>query len=64
MYVVFKQQSDATASCMHVTSMDGGHLKHPLWGNYQVLVLSTYIGENNLTPLAFAIAPGENSLSY
>ena len=36
--LMFKCQSDVTRALKPVISLDGGFLKHPLWGSYQILV--------------------------
>ena len=64
LYITLKQQVNMVRSAMHISSLDGGHLKNGLYGTYQVLCISTYDGENELCILGFALVPSENSLSY
>ena len=64
LYMCMQQQSDMTHSCMHISSLDGGHLKNILWGNYVVLLICSYDGENELCVLAMAIVRGETKVGY
>jgi hypothetical protein len=64
MAIMFECQAEITKACKPIISLDGGHLKHALWGGYQALVCCSQDGSNRDTILGVAIVPTESEESY
>lgn len=62
--IMFKCQSNILKASKPIISLDGGHLKHPLWGGYQILICCGQDGNDRDTILGIAIVPTESDEQY
>jgi hypothetical protein len=62
--IVFKPEINMAIAAKPIISLDGGYMKHGLWGSYQVLVCGTQDGEGRDCSIGMALCPEESERSY
>lgn len=62
--LVLKAEINITRAAKPIISLDGGYMKHGLWGSYQVLVCGTQDGEGRDCSIGIALCPEESAESY
>ena len=61
---MFKCQSNILKASKLIISLDGGHLKHPLWGCFQILVCCRKNSNDQDAILGMAIVPTKSDEQY
>lgn len=62
--LILKSEINVAVGAKPIISLDGGFMKHGLWGSYQILVCGTQDGEGRDCSLGFALCPVESEQNY